>query len=401
MSKIKKSDSTYLKNPTSRLTKKNKKTAYICIGRWQPPHKGHTVLIKKTLELAIENNGHAFVYIFSYRPSITDEWLKDKTQKEIISYSKQRKIKNPLSTTDRLYYMQKMFPEYQTIYNDDGTQYEIPLYHRDYFDFLMTNGVNINRTTDIRGRVVRKIKHGSMSHELVKYLLKLGYKDVKIVVGSDRVENFKKYNPDIDVIQAGDDRGSIGEGKLDDSVSIINPEKIVDLESIYNEPMPDTAINFSGTKMRNYVKTNNTRKFVEGCAIGNMTYQDCLDMMDDVREGMQLNLLSKYNKSSKNQYISNPEKDKPGEIRHMSEAYLDSQTKQDASGFIITGGKQNKKIKKRKRKKLKKTFRKLYKTKKNKKTKKKKLKKTFRKHHKTKKNKKTKRKTNKYKTKNL
>ena len=34
----------------------------------------------------------------------------------------------------------------------------------------------------------------------------------------------------------------------------------------------------------------------------------------------------------------------------MSDAYLDSQTKQDASGFIITGGKQNKKIKKRKEK---------------------------------------------------
>ena len=161
----------------------------------------------------------------------------------------------------------------------------------------MTDGVNINRTTDIRGRVIRKSKHGSMSNELVTYLFKLGYKNVKIVVGSDRVENFKKYNPNIDVVQAGQNRGSTGEGKLDDNISIINAEKVNDLKNVLNEPMPDNAINFSGTKMRNYVKKNNTRKFVEGCAIGNMTYRDCLDMMDDVREGMRLNLLSKYNKS--------------------------------------------------------------------------------------------------------
>ena len=204
----------------------------------------------------------------------------------------------------------------------------------------MTNGANINRTTDIRGTVIRKSKHGSMSSDLVSYLFKLGYKNVKIVVGSDRVKNFKKYNPDIDVIQAGEDRGSTGEGKLDSNISIINAKKIVELENVLNEPMSENPINFSGTKMRHYIKTNNTRKFVEGCAIGNMTYRDCLDMMDDVREGMGLNLLSKYNKPSKNQYISNPEKDNPGVITPMSQAYLDSQTKEDSSGFIIEGGKE-------------------------------------------------------------
>ena len=97
MSKIKKKDSKYYNTPSSRLSKKNKnKIAYICIGRWQPPHKGHEILIKKTLELALANNGHAFVYIFSYSPSSSDDWLKDKTQKEIISYARERRIKKIL-----------------------------------------------------------------------------------------------------------------------------------------------------------------------------------------------------------------------------------------------------------------------------------------------------------------
>jgi nicotinamide mononucleotide adenylyltransferase len=41
------------------------KTAYLTVGRWQPPHKGHAVLIQKTLQLAQDNDGHAYVFICS------------------------------------------------------------------------------------------------------------------------------------------------------------------------------------------------------------------------------------------------------------------------------------------------------------------------------------------------
>ena len=42
--------------------------------------------------------------------------------------------------------------------------------------------------------------------------------------------------------------------------------------------------------MREYARSGNTRKFVEGSAIGDMTYQDCLQLMQDVREGMKIEL---------------------------------------------------------------------------------------------------------------
>ena len=79
------------------------KTAYLTVGRWQPPHKGHAVLIEKTLQLAQENDGHAYVFISSKEPSMEDKWLKDVSKKDFIKIRQEYKIQNPLSRTDRLY----------------------------------------------------------------------------------------------------------------------------------------------------------------------------------------------------------------------------------------------------------------------------------------------------------
>ena len=204
----------------SRLQNTKNKTAYLTIGRWQPPHKGHAVLINKTLNLALANNGHAYVYIYSKEPSRQDKWLANLSiedfQREVNSF----KTKNPLDVGNILYYLQKMFP-----FKDNFTP--------DVFDFLLGERQFFRRHTptnkDIRGTFVSPHRFGSMSLDLVQYLKKLKYKEVKIVVGSDRIEAFRKYNPNIEILQAGQERGDAGKGKLDRPES---PTGVEDLDDV-------------------------------------------------------------------------------------------------------------------------------------------------------------------------
>ena len=200
-----------------RLNTSNNKVAYLTIGRWQPPHKGHAVLIRKTLDLAIQNNGHAYAYIYSKQPSRQDEWLKNLSEKDFNKEVINFKIQNPLNIGDRLYYLQKMFPQ------EEG-------FSLDKFDFLLGERQEFIRHTssniDGRGTFVSPHRYGTMSLDLVQYLKKLKYSEVKIVVGSDRIDAFKKYNPGIEILQAGSERGDAGKGMLDTPPS---PGSVMDI----------------------------------------------------------------------------------------------------------------------------------------------------------------------------
>lgn len=340
------------------------KTAYLTIGRWQPPHKGHEVLIRKTLDLATMNNGHAYAYIYSKPPSREDEWLKNLSKsdfnKEVINF----KVKNPLNIGDRLYYLQKMFP------HREG-------FSPDMFDFLLGERQNFVRYTpshkDSRGTLVSPSRHGTMSLDLVEYLKKRKYAEVKIVVGSDRINAFKKYNPNIDILQAGKNRNEVGEQKLDysshddsdDAVGIISYklikknkfnasvlrrlERTLSDEELF-DPQPREAVEISGTRMREYARTANIRKFVEGCAIGDMTYNDCLEMMQDVREGMGLEL--KLSPRKKDHIEIDPHDHSRGVITKYSQADEDTDFFRDREKFLLRGGqsKTRKRSQKRKRK---------------------------------------------------
>ena len=353
------------------------KTAYLTIGRWQPPHKGHEVLIRKTLDLATMNNGHAYVYIYSKPPSREDEWLKNLSErdfnKEVINF----KVKNPLNIGDRLYYLQKMFPQREG-------------FSPDMFDFLLGERQSFVRHTpshkDSRGTLVSPNRHGTMSLDLVEYLKKRKYAEVKIVVGSDRINAFKKYNPNIDILQAGKNRKEVGEQKLDysshddsdDAVGIISYklvkknkfnasvlrrlERTLSDEELF-DPQPREAVEISGTRMREYARTADIRKFVEGCAIGDMTYNDCLEMMQDVREGMGIEL--KLSPRKKDHIEIDPHAHSRGVITKHSQADEDTKFFRDREKFIIRGGKsktrKKKKRKKRKKRKRRKKIRRIIK----------------------------------------
>jgi len=314
----------------SRINNAPGKIAYLTIGRWQPPHKGHSVLIRKTLELAKINGGHAFVYIYSKEPSREDEWLKNLSDIDFIGEVDKFKINNPLSVNDRLHYLKKMYPE------NEG-------FPPDIFDFLIGTGIERD-INDIRGKLIRSVKHGSMSLDLIAYLKKLHYSEVKIIVGSDRVEAFKKYNPDIEIIKAGDERGSVGKGdigiisySMDGWTTVVSKRSrkrklpINIMDQLITDPQSDKAIEFSGSRMRDYAKTGNTRKFVEGSSIGNMTYQDCIDLMNDVREGMQLNL--KLGPRTHSHIKVDPAEHLPGVVRENTEV-----SDEFPLGFVLNGG---------------------------------------------------------------
>ena len=385
----------------SRLQNTKNKTAYLTIGRWQPPHKGHAVLINKTLDLALANNGHAYVYIYSKEPSRQDKWLANLSIEDFHKEVNSFKTKNPLDVGNILYYLQKMFP-----FKDNFTP--------DVFDFLLGERQHFRRYTpthkDIRGTFVSPNRFGSMSLDLVQYLKKLKYKEVKIVVGSDRIEAFRKYNPNIEILQAGQERGDAGKGKLDRPVSPTGVEDLDDVgivsfklikknkfnanglqklermlsDEVLFDPQPRPAIEISGSRMREYARTGNTRKFVEGSAIGNMTYQDCLQLMQDVREGMKLEL--KIRPRILDHIEIDPHDEQRGVITRGSDAEKDSEFFNDIEKFQIRGGKKNLLKKVTKTKKVRKTRRK--RLKKNRKTRRKRLKKNL-----LKKVRKTKRKT--------
>jgi nicotinic acid mononucleotide adenylyltransferase len=140
------------------------KTAIITFGRFNPPTIGHEVVFKMGSELAKQNKAEFFIV-----PTKTTD-----------------KQKNPLTLQEKISYISKIFPEYNS---------------------NILNNTNINTIFDT-----------------AKYLSEQGYKNLKVIVGSDRKEQFEvlnKYNKDynfksIEIISAGE---RLDEGEGVESVS--------------------------------------------------------------------------------------------------------------------------------------------------------------------------------------
>ena len=44
-------------------SKSSDKEAIITIGRWEPPHRGHEVLVRDTIQMARDLNGKPFLWV--------------------------------------------------------------------------------------------------------------------------------------------------------------------------------------------------------------------------------------------------------------------------------------------------------------------------------------------------
>ena len=177
--------------------------AVFTFGRFNPPTNGHGVLADKIKSVARRSGGKPFIFT---------------------GHSKDAK-KNPLDYKSKIKYMSKAF-----------------------------RGVDVVNDASIR-----------TIFDALKYLDKKNYEEVKLVVGSDRVPEFrkllKKYLKDygfteFEVVSAGE-----------------------------RDPDAEGVKGMSASKMRAAVARNDYDSFLLGCPKG-LSKKDCLQMFNDVKKGM-------------------------------------------------------------------------------------------------------------------
>jgi hypothetical protein len=299
-------------------SKSSDKEAIITIGRWEPPHRGHEVLVRDTIQMARDVKGKPFIWV---------------------SPIQERTRNDPLSITERIYYLNRMYPK--RIYGDltfltDNPGLSLrPVYERelDSGPSLLTRSKPGNtlpdnwgsmsicqkykyknlvsdRLLDSRVKIVRdraaKASPGSKklpSKQCLNWLRKRGFMKVTILVGSDRVEAFRKYNEELGkklfknfkIEQSGYDRGETGMQKLERSISDDSEEELAELSmfmdrlslSLSPQDKKGRAEEYSGTRTREAAYNGNARKFMEAVMIHNsdMTFLDSFCMMNDIRRG--------------------------------------------------------------------------------------------------------------------
>jgi len=142
--------------------KKDKKSPLVVFtfGRFQPPHIGHGLLINRVVELADELQGDHYIIVSA---SCTgDTWKTSrtyKTQRSNDEFKSCDKNENPLTVSEKMYFLKQMFP------------------HAKYLnanDFKDKNGV------------------GGNLFSVIAAFKKAGYKQVISAFGQDRAATFRK-----------------------------------------------------------------------------------------------------------------------------------------------------------------------------------------------------------------
>ena len=303
------------------------KPVVITIGRLQPPHKGHDVLIRDTVQLARDLGGDSYVWI---SPSRTDG--RDDLEPGEVP---ERTEPDPLSISQRFYYLNKMYPravypEVKFLYDMDEdiklkTQKELnagrstlefptrgrrkkpdnwkkmTLCQKYKYVSIMEDGRMFNRTIKVRDRAARVPVGGRRlpSAQCLNWLRSRRFTKVILLVGSDRVEAFKTYNQELGdklfkkfkVDQSGYDRGAAGRQELKPLKleRALSDESIDDLSqmmsglSISPAEQKERAEEYSGTRTRNAAIEGNIPEFVRAVKEGNMTMLDCFCLCNDVR----------------------------------------------------------------------------------------------------------------------
>ncbi len=292
------------------------KEAIITIGRWEPPHRGHEVLVRDTIQLARDVKGKPFLWV---------------------SPIQERTRNDPLSITERIYYLNRMYPKRKygdlTFLTDNPGLSLRPGYERelDSGPSVLTRSKPGNtlpdnwgsmsicqkykyknlvsdRLLDSRVQIVRdraaNASPGSKklpSKQCLNWLRKRGFTKVTILVGSDRVEAFKKYNEELGkelfksfkIAQSGYDRGETGMQKLERSISDDSEKELEQLSmlmdglSLSPQDKKGRAEQYSGTRTREAAYQGNSKEFMEAVMIQDcdMTFLDSFCMMNDIRRG--------------------------------------------------------------------------------------------------------------------
>jgi phosphopantetheine adenylyltransferase len=188
------------------IQKEGHTKAFFVFGRFQPPTIGHAVIIDAISQLASEEDADGYVFVSSSKDS----------------------KKNPLSVEQKI----------QTLLKQHAGKYVT------FVDTTLCNCKGI--------------------FPVINALKRAGYTDLTFIVGSDRVDEFKKtlenYHPDIVVASVGDTRDS------DES----------------NDPS-----SVSGTRLRELAKRKNLKEFSKFVKVGSMTNENVTTLMENVQAGMK------------------------------------------------------------------------------------------------------------------
>jgi len=180
--------------------------AFFVFGRFQPPTVGHAVIIDAISRLASEEDADGYVFVSSSKDS----------------------KKNPLSVEQKI----------QTLLKQHAGK------HVTFVDTMLCNCKGI--------------------FPVIHALKGAGYTDLTFIVGSDRVDEFKKtlenYHPDIVITSVGYERDT------DES----------------NDPS-----SVSGTRLRELAKRKNLKEFSKFVKLGSMTNENVTSLMKQVQEGMK------------------------------------------------------------------------------------------------------------------
>jgi len=181
-------------------------------GRFNPPTTGHEVLLEKVVAVAKKENADAMVYA---------------------SQSNDPK-KNPIPYKQKTKFMKEMFPKHKKVIQFD---------------------VGVKNAFDTLSTVYSK-----------------GYRDVTMVVGSDRVTEFanilNKYN---------DVKGKHGYYNFEAGVKVVSAGA--------RDPDAEGVTGMSASKMRAAASANDFDSFVKGMPT---SYKNGQDVFDAVRKGMNL-----------------------------------------------------------------------------------------------------------------
>ena len=388
------------------------KKAIVTIGRWQPPHAGHSNLIRTVIsdvkrEREInERDTVGYIYV-SPRPDETrdggiEEFLFELSRKLPGNVKPMKKLaeilsKNPLTQFQKWYYLNLMYPRlpdsvkflmvgYPTRgviasqllggfvkesdfnwnaagkdngYHEHGIQREDldadikqyvdpdtglikkgttnhivrKLSYRRKQQILKANVFDWEKKTQV---AIRKHQHFSPSVTCINYLKNAArVKQIEIVVGSDRVDAFRRYNQGYldqlpeggEVRQAGRDRGSVGDQMIVPPVkrafSLDNEEEEEKVEKAFascstaderglcnSGTDSETKVRdgvFSGTILRNCIKALKCSVeedippldyFVNGVLVGNMAPLDAFCLFVDIafNLGYSVPSIEQYNK---------------------------------------------------------------------------------------------------------
>lgn len=203
-----------------------KNTAIFTFGRFQPPTKGHGVLIKEVERLAKETDADGYVFVSS--SIINPKYFTTKKYTNMIASDNFESFKNnenPLNVATKVEFLHKMYPDTEVTFVD----------------------------TTVCGCTT-----------LPKILEKLegaGYTQIQMVVGSDRVNSFKKFL-NIPILPAGETRNLTGAANAGNLKTV------------------------SGTKMRIAAVKENFDTFRNGVKQGTMTNENVKVLMKKVREGL-------------------------------------------------------------------------------------------------------------------